>query len=111
MDTDLSPPNLTPVPEPTPAEQLTTRLLAALAAIYQQLDGKSLPWGVKPTLDLLRPRLETSLEADPRRAAFILTWIWARIPSVIGDVIDLTDQALVLAIADKVEEVEGWRSS
>lgn len=107
--TEHSPPNLAPVPEPTPADQLAARLLATLAAIYSRVErAEGLPWGSKPMLELLRPRLEESLAKQPGRAAAILTYAWARIPAIIGDSIDLADQERVAAIVELVKENEGW---
>jgi len=110
MDTvPPSTPSLTPDPPADPRlEQLSRRLLEALATAYATLDRARLPWGAQPILALLRPRLEASLAADPARAAAILTWAWAKIPELIGDTVDLGDADRVAAIVERVEQVEGF---
>jgi len=50
--------------------------------------------------------LAASLAGDPERALALLTWAWARIPAVIGDQVDLTDQERVATIVRLVEEHE-----
>lgn len=47
-----------------------------------------------------------SLAADPERVLALLTWAWARIPAIIGDQVDLTDQDRVAAIVALVERHE-----
>ena len=104
-----STPTDSPIPLPTPREQLRQRLQAALAAAYSNLEAaNSLPALARPILGALRPRLERSLDEQPERAAAILTWAWARIPQLVGDAVDLTDAGRVAAIVERVEEVEGW---
>jgi hypothetical protein len=99
MDTQ----NLSPS---TPREQLTARLLEALAMAFDQLTESKTPPLFRPILSGLRPRLARSLAEEPERAAAILTWAWAKIPAVVGDAVDFTDEARVRAIVERVEEVE-----
>lgn len=108
--TEPPPPNLAPLADPTPAQLLTARLLATLAAVYAIVEkAEGLPWGTRPILELLRPRLERSLAEQPGRAAAILTYAWANIPRILGDAVDLTDHEKVAATVQLVRDNEGWR--
>lgn len=86
--------------------QLSARMRLALDRAYLVLERRGMPAMAKAVLKAIRPRLERSLAEDPRRAAAILVWAWARIPELLGDTVDLTDSARVWAIVRTVEEHE-----
>jgi hypothetical protein len=46
------------------------------------------------------------LADEPERAIAVLVWIWARLPDVIGEAVDLNDHERVWAIVSRVEQVE-----
>jgi len=46
------------------------------------------------------------LEAEPERAVAIATYVWAKLPALIGPAVDLTDQQRVQAIVRRVDQVE-----
>lgn len=90
----------------TPRERMITRLRAALEGAYQVADLKGLPLVLRPILKTLQPRLAASLDREPERAVAILVWLWARLPEVIGDAVDLDDRDRVAAIVRLVEQRE-----
>lgn len=89
-----------------PMGQLNSRLQHGLSLAYQVLEARLTSAPARLTLKALRPRLERSLAAEPARMAALLTWAWARIPELLGDAVDLSDQARVVAIVEMVEQHE-----
>jgi len=91
---------------PASRQAAIERLLTALELGYRLASRPGVPLLARPILSALRPRLAASLAGDPERALALLTWAWARIPSVIGDQVDLTDQERVATIVALVERHE-----
>lgn len=86
-------------------QALLGRLMTALDRAYQVIEARA-PLPATLVVRTMRPRLERSLAAEPERAVAVLVWAWARIPELIGDAVDLTDTARVLAIVARVEQYE-----
>lgn len=91
---------------PNPRELMIGRLQRTLEGAYRLAEAKGLPLALRPILHTLRPRLARSLAAEPERAIAVCVWLWARLPEVIGEAVDLTDHARVAAIVQAVEQRE-----
>lgn len=86
-----------------PLEQLSGRLLVALERAYLVLEHRVRSTPARLMMRTLRPALVRSLAGEPARMAALLTWAWARIPELLGDAVDLNDQARVAQIVAAVE--------
>ena len=88
---------------------MVARLTRALEAALTVAQSKGVPLALRPILSALQPRLRASLEHEPERAVAVLVWLWARLPEVIGEAVDLTDHERVAAIVQAVELNEQLR--
>lgn len=86
---------------------MVARLQRALSSAYRVAQAKGVPLALRPILSALEPRLKASLEHEPERAIAVLVWLWARLPEVIGEAVDLTDHERVATIVARVELNEG----